>query len=73
MRDLFDSTVKADPISSGPQDRYLNIPKCTLEATSGLPPTSVKAAYLERLEASRAWMKDYHAKPGPVETIEEAK
>lgn len=39
--------------------------------TSGLPPTSGKAAYLARLEASREWLKGYAARP--VETIEEAK
>lgn len=50
IRDPSDGTVKEEP-------SILKAP------TSGLPATSTKLDYLERLEASREWLKTYHQSP----------
>lgn len=67
IRDPSDGSVKeingADNELNG-----LTAKQASEEITSGLPPTSAKAAYLARLEASREWLKSYAARP--VETIE---
>ena len=71
IRDPSDGSVRGTPVNEisvigdnptsgaigGPLDNPLGF-------DTGLPPTSRKPKNLERLEASRTWLKDYHAKKG---------
>lgn len=90
IRDPSDGSVKATCKESlqvqNEAHRYQ--PMTSGLATSGLPPTSAKAAYLERLEWSRELMREWHrtgtfanmtdagetceGAARPVETVEEA-
>jgi hypothetical protein len=57
-RGLGPGYTTASSQSQRPSDRDGIMPQ------SGLPPTSAKAAYLARLEASRVWLTEYHKPVG---------
>ncbi len=67
IRDPSDGTVRApDPEATeaaaalAPAKSEVGIP------ISGLPTASQKPKNIERLEASRTWLKSYHAKKGSI-------
>ncbi len=62
IRDPSDGTVREPPKSEvGIHMTETDMP------VSGLPATSQKPKHIERLEASREWLKTYHAKKGSIE------
>jgi hypothetical protein len=60
IRDPSDGTVK----EINPEANKINTvtPKTLLEEISGLPAGSQRQANIARLEFSREWLKQYHAK-----------
>lgn len=55
IRDPSDGSVREKPVIE--------------TTTSGLPEASQKSSYQVRLEASRSWLKEYHASKNPEKVV----
>jgi hypothetical protein len=64
IRDPSDGTIRTpDPEASG---AAVDLAPAKPIFDTGLPAASQKPKNIERLEASRTWLKSYHAKKGSI-------